>query len=162
MIKPKLKITRGIIIILRKTEKIGGKSVSKKDREKQRIKENRRQIAFIGQKTSFLSALIVVITMFNECLGIIYEDNPNMNYIYIAEIIVSMILYYVILCTKKLDRIIDTQKVRNFSELLTIASIVVFILALSIKISPNPFLVEIGLVAMCIEVLGLGIYLLFG
>lgn len=135
--------------------------MSKKDRGKKRQKENRKQIAFMGQKASFLSAIIVLFTMLNECLGIKYEDNPYMTYIYITEIIASCILYYVILCTKMLDRKIDTQKVRNFSALLTVASIIVFILTLTIKINPKPFLGEIGLVAICIEILGLGIYLLF-
>ena len=134
--------------------------MSKKDREKKRKKDDRKQIAFMGQKASFLSAIIVLFTMLNECLEIKFEDNPYMIYIYTTEIIVSLILYHVILCTKKLDRRINTQRVRNFSQLLTVASIIVFFFTLILKINPKPFLSEIGLVAICIEILGLGIYLL--
>lgn len=134
--------------------------MSKKDREKKRKKENRKQIAFMGQKASFLSAIIVLFTMLNECLEIKFEDNPYMIYIYTTEIIVSFILYNAILCTKKLDRRIDKQKVRKFSELLTVASIIVFFFTLIIKIDPDPFIGEIGLVIICIEILGLGIYIL--
>lgn len=135
--------------------------MSKKDREKKRIKENRKKIVFMDRKASFLSAIIVLVTMLNECLGFKYEGNPNLEHLYVAELIVLVILFYVILVTKRMDKIIDTDKAGKLTSLLTMASIIIFLLCLIIKIDANPFLIQLGFILISVEIAAGVLYIIF-
>lgn len=135
--------------------------MSKKDREKKRKNREKKKMAFWDQKSSTLSAFIVLAAMINECLDTIFNCADILKYVYIGEIVLLILLFGLLLCTPALDKMMNSEKIRKATAYLTVSSIIFFILCLLVKISVCSLLAKIVLGIFVLEVVGLLVYLLY-
>ena len=120
---------------------------------------NKKESDFWGEKASFVSAVVLLITVFNSVWDIKNDIN---EYVVGVEIILVLFLMYAILVKKWLDKKLDSKKARNFSNYLTFCSVIIFVLGLIVQICHKDILIVIAYIGIILEILVGSLLLLFG
>lgn len=92
-------------------------------KKKNRIK---KQISLFNSKASFVAGISVILVCVNDVVGLIV-DIPNWTNI--CEFFGVLLIFYLALGTKKLDKMLASEGVNKFGVYLTIFSVMEFLLA---------------------------------
>lgn len=140
-------------------------------RERNRThKKNKRkkEMGFENTKASFVAGIVILITVFNDLLGLL-SSIPR--YVEMIEVAICLLLFLLSLGTKKLNHILDTIGVEKFGSFLTVYSIVIFLLEkilidevadVEFKISLTNEKLHVFIIFLSLGIVGVGgaIYLL--
>lgn len=94
-----------------------------KTKKRNRIK---KQNSFFNSKASFVAGISVIAVCVNDVVGLIV-DIPN--WMSICEFFCILLIFYLALGTKKLDKMLASEGVDKFGAYLTIFSVIEFLLA---------------------------------
>ena len=87
--------------------------------------ERQKKREFEGTKASFVSGIIVIIAIPNACRPRIV---PLPNIVNVIEIFFALFLWYLVLGTTKMDKVLGTAGVQKFGYFLTVYSVLLFLL----------------------------------
>lgn len=97
-------------------------------RERNRThKRNRKkkEMQFFNSKATFVAGVTVVLMSINDIISLFTKIPSWVSWF---EIVIASLLYVLALCTKKMDKRLNTKGAENFGAYLTVISIVAFIL----------------------------------
>ena len=78
-----------------------------------------------GSKAAFVAGIVLIITIIKDIWEIVSEIPDVVVATYVC---VCLIIFYIVLGTKKLDKYLNSKEISNFSDFLTVMSVIVFIL----------------------------------
>ena len=129
---------------------------------------NKKEMAFENTKASFVSGIVIVITVLNDTIGLL---TPIPCMVVLIELAICLFLFYLALGTKKLNRILNRNGVERSGSFLTVYSVIVFLfekilicqvadIELVISLSNEKFQVFIMFLLLGLVGIGAAIYLL--
>ena len=97
------------------------------NKKNQRHKDNRKKkkMDFENKKATFVAGIAVVLTVINDTIGLLVSVPLFVECI---EVIICLLLFYLALGTKKMDKLLNKTGVEKAGNFLTVYSIVVFLL----------------------------------
>lgn len=93
-----------------------------KEKEESTKKE---KMDFMATKATFVAGIVLVITIIKDIVELFVEIPMG---VVICYILFSLLVFYIILGTKKFDEKLKKKQVSNFGNFLTIISIIVFVI----------------------------------
>ena len=97
------------------------------DEKNRRHKRNRnkKRMEFENTKASFVSGIVVLITVLNDTVGLL----ANIPFwIELMEVLICLLLFYLALGTTKMDKLLNKTGVEQFGSFLTVYSILIILL----------------------------------
>ena len=99
--------------------------MSKERTETRKKNLRKKKKNFEIMKASFIAGIIIIIAMIQDTISLI---TPIPHWIEIIEVLFVALLIYLVMGTKKLDKILKTSGIEKFGYFLTIYSFFVFML----------------------------------
>ncbi len=101
-----------------------GDMVSKERNRTKKRNRIKKQNAFFNCKAAFVAGISVIAVCINDVVGLIV-DIPN--WINICEFLFVLLIFYVALGTKRLDKVLASEGVDKFGAYLTVFSVIEFL-----------------------------------
>ena len=94
-----------------------------KRNKKHKQRKTAAETSFFNSKAAFVAGIVVILTIIKDAVGLIVSIPLWANLI---MLVIVLILFYLALAEKTLDKKLSSKGVENFGSFLTVLSIVVF------------------------------------